>query len=91
MMFTHTQIHDKYAENNGTFWILCRVKTFNSSSLPSPSGVNKEKGEKSSVVAPIFITSYLNTIHIRQHSSHVDMGLLNATIRVNSGENFCYI
>lgn len=83
------KIYDKYAENNGTFWMLCRVKSFNlpSDQIEENDDRGKSMSSSSSVVAPIFITSYLNTIHIRQRSNNVDVGLLNATIRVHSGTN----
>lgn len=71
------QIHDRYADSNGTFWLLCRTKT-----TTDPIKISESK-QKSSPV--IFITSYLNTIHIRQRSVNSPLGLLNATIRVQNG------
>ncbi|KAL7030062.1 hypothetical protein ACKWTF_006501 [Chironomus riparius] len=71
------EIYDKYADRNGTFWQLCTINTkIDSNSIKQTS-------------APaIFITSYLNTIHIRQYSNNNQLGFLNATVRVQSDINF---
>ncbi|KAG5683953.1 hypothetical protein PVAND_013208 [Polypedilum vanderplanki] len=75
---TTIEIFDKYADHNGTFWQLCSI--------------NSVKVESNSVqqMSPsvIFITSYLNTIHIRQRSVNNQIGLLNATVRVQSDINY---
>jgi len=69
------QIYDKYADRNGTFWQLCTLNTkIDSNSIKQTS------------TPAIFITSYLNTIHIRQYSNKNQLGILNATVRVQSGK-----
>ncbi|CRK91200.1 CLUMA_CG004883, isoform A [Clunio marinus] len=70
------QIHDKYAETNGTIWRLCSAMS---------NGKSLNRRETGSV---IIITSYLNTLHIRQKSLDNDIGLLNASIRVQSDLNY---
>lgn len=72
--FLH-QIYDKYAERNGTVWRLCRA---------SAAG-ELAKNSISQASSVIIITSYLNTLHVRQRSVRSDLGLLNATVRVHSG------
>lgn len=62
------QVSDKYADQNGTFWLLCRADDVPETPV-------------------VFITSYLNTIHIRQTSVSTQIGLLNATIRVQPGND----
>lgn len=69
LVLSRRKVIDKYADNNGTYWLLCRA--------------NREDEPQR---AAIFITSYLNTIHIRQRSTNNPVGLLNATVRVQPGE-----
>lgn len=59
------EVIDNYADTNGTIWNLCK---------------SKERGVEQDIIpAPLSITSYLNTLHIRQ----IDMGaILNGTLRV---------
>lgn len=71
------QIFDKYAEKNGTFWLLCPLNK-----NVDGAKVIQKRDTSSSV---IFITSYLNTIHVRQRSAVSGLGLLNATVRVQPG------
>lgn len=59
------EIIDNYADANGTTWKLCK----------SDETISEEDVSS----APLSITSYLNTLHIRQ----IDMGaILNGTLRV---------
>lgn len=69
-------MRDNYGDKNGTTWQLCRIGL----------NVEPEKSIISNSNSVIFITSYLNTIHVKQSSTNSDLGLLNATIRVQMGE-----
>lgn len=62
------EVFDSYADANGTGWTLCAA-------LPA-NGAN--------AVAPVHITSYLNTLHVRQLSGNVGGATvhLNASVRV---------
>lgn len=74
-LYITLQIYDKYADRNGTFWQLCTI---------TPK-IDSNSMKQTSAPA-IFITSYLNTIHIRQYSNNNQLGILNATVRVQSGK-----
>lgn len=70
------QIYDSYADINGSFWSLCKLADEiyrDSSSLLLPS--------------PIHITSYLNSLHIRQKTTDSNYLKLNGTVRVQPGNS----
>lgn len=87
------EVYDNYADVNGTKWVLCAKRDQPRNRLPMQRGSSEadrsaegDNGDSS----PVFITSYLNTLHIRQKSgpalNSVDQsrqgGRLNATIKV---------
>lgn len=64
------EIVDNYADSNGTTWKLCRSEERGIIDLPS---------------APLSITSYLNTLHVRQ----IDMdAVLNGSLRVQPDSGY---
>ncbi|KAK5642078.1 hypothetical protein RI129_008245 [Pyrocoelia pectoralis] len=65
------EIYDNYADNNGTHWFLC----------------SKENENALVPQAPIAISSYLNTLSVRQKSEKVGIPL-NASIKVRYDDNF---
>lgn len=70
----YTQIFDNYADKNGTVWHLCEIEI-------SPD----DDDDVSMQPSPIHITSYLNTLHIRQYAGS-DIGVkLNASVRTQPG------
>lgn len=90
------EIYDNYAdaESNGTIWNLCRVPT-SSDQMDSSSSEEDEHFSKkhfnSNVMqpAPVHITSYLNTLHIKQRTNSLNVGaVLNATVRITSDANY---
>lgn len=71
------QIYDNYADNNGTYWSLCELPTYEEDTQMEPLVM----------ASPIHITSYLNTLHIRQKTTlNLNYLKLNATIRIQPGE-----
>lgn len=69
-----SQIYDSYADINGSYWNLCKLSDEiyrDSSALLLPS--------------PIHITSYLNSLHIRQKTTDSNHLKLNASVRVQPG------
>lgn len=77
------EVYDKYADKNGTSWILCPY-----SESMKTSHVSKRESRRDFTPPVIFMTSYLNTIHIKQSSLSSELGLLNATIRVQPDVNY---
>ena len=80
-LVSQLQIYDNYADNNGSIWNLCELPTYDENSeidtLLMPS--------------PIHITSYLNTLHIRQKTIDNARNLkLNATVRIQPDFNYKY-
>lgn len=72
------KIYDNYADNNGTYWSLCELPTYDENSDIDPYVMPS---------SPIHITSYLNTLHIRQKTTlNLNYLKLNATIRIQPGE-----
>uniref|UniRef100_A0A1B0GQ85 Uncharacterized protein n=1 Tax=Phlebotomus papatasi TaxID=29031 RepID=A0A1B0GQ85_PHLPP len=72
------EIYDNYADNNGTLWVLCSIHT--DQHFPTISHHS---------YTPIFITSYLNTLHIRQRTKMgIDGVLLNATVKIHPDVNY---
>lgn len=68
---------DNYADSNGTSWHLCH------------NGAD-DRGTEGDVLiapAPLAITSYLNTLHIRQRSGTVGIPL-NGSLRVRTDVNY---
>lgn len=76
------QIFDNYADNNGTYWHLCEIPTKNRVNL---LGVSTEI-ESLIRPSPIHITSYLNTLHVREITHNASTVRLNATVRTQSGK-----
>ncbi|XP_055685615.1 uncharacterized protein LOC129791455 isoform X2 [Lutzomyia longipalpis] len=74
------EIYDNYADSNGTVWILCPIHA-------STQDVPPTKFQQG--YTPIFITSYLNTIHIRQRTKMGIEGVpLNASVKIHSDTNY---
>ncbi|XP_072375312.1 uncharacterized protein [Diabrotica undecimpunctata] len=66
------EIFDSYSDANGTVWKLCYDPEMEDSLLP---------------VSPIYISSYLNTLHLRQ--IHGSQGIpLNGTLKVQFDGNY---
>lgn len=105
------EIYDNYADVNGTKWILCARRDHRRSRLASArasaggqryAADNEEEIQRDS--SPVFITSYLNTLHIRQRSSEFfengmsslnqrgrtssAMARLNATVKVYEDKSY---
>lgn len=87
---------DNYADNNGTWWELCDISDIG---LPFFQGIDQlQKGDSksqeeliksyTSYHGPIHIRSYLNTLHIRQKVKGLIGAKLNATIFVQSDDNY---
>lgn len=68
----YIEVLDNYADSNGTSWYLCHVNSFEDGSPLS---------------APVSITSYLNTLHIRQRGG-VNGIPLNGSLRVQNDGNY---
>ncbi|XP_044736742.1 uncharacterized protein LOC123298714 [Chrysoperla carnea] len=66
------EIYDNYADQDGTKWYVCMNP--NEDLLLPPS--------------PISITSYLNTLHIRQINTEIGGIILNGTVRVQPDINY---
>lgn len=66
------EIYDNYADSNGTQWYLCYYKENENIFVPQ---------------APIAISSYINTLHIRQKSKAVGIPL-NGTLKIKEDANF---
>lgn len=88
------EIYDNYAdaESNGTIWNLCKVPTI-SEQIESSSSEEDEHFNKNhfSIMqpAPVHITSYLNTLFIKQKTNNLNAGaVLNATVRITSDSNY---
>ncbi|XP_037027805.1 uncharacterized protein LOC119068348 isoform X6 [Bradysia coprophila] len=80
------EIFDNYADNNGTYWHLCEVPNSNRLNLlDDPSGID-------SLIqpSPIHITSYLNTLHVREITHNGSIVRLNATVRTQADINYKY-
>lgn len=90
--FYFAQIYDNYADRNGTLWHLCELNH-----NPGGGGAPSQELSKSAYSAeykliennlarpaPIYITSYLNTLHIRQRTVQGLAVRLNATIRLQA-------
>ncbi|XP_065085313.1 uncharacterized protein LOC135707424 isoform X2 [Ochlerotatus camptorhynchus] len=78
------EIYDNYADKNGTLWHLCELNHPNATSSKAYSAEYKLIENNLAKPAPIYITSYLNTLHIRQRTVQ-GMGVrLNATIRMQN-------
>ncbi|XP_058822414.1 uncharacterized protein LOC131683943 isoform X3 [Topomyia yanbarensis] len=78
------EISDNYADRNGTLWHLCDINHSNASAGNAYSAEYRTIESNLAKPAPIYITSYLNTLHIRQRNVQ-GMGVrLNATIRLQS-------
>uniref|UniRef100_A0A6E8PJD8 Uncharacterized protein n=1 Tax=Aedes aegypti TaxID=7159 RepID=A0A6E8PJD8_AEDAE len=78
------EIFDNYADKNGTLWHLCELNHPNASVSKAYSAEYKLIENSQAKPAPIYITSYLNTLHIRQRNVQ-GMGVrLNATIRLQN-------
>ncbi|XP_058063429.1 uncharacterized protein LOC131213412 [Anopheles bellator] len=71
------EIYDNYTDSNGTLWHLCELRARNPELL-----------EPVAKAAPIYITSYLNTIHIRQHNVNGTGIRLNATVRLQEDAGY---
>lgn len=84
--FSFLQIFDNYADNNGTYWHLCEVPNKNRLNLLGGST------EIESLIrpSPIHITSYLNTLHVREITHNGSNVRLNATVRTQSGKLWAY-
>ncbi|KAF5270044.1 hypothetical protein FQR65_LT05843 [Abscondita terminalis] len=65
------EIHDNYSDKNGSYWYLC-YKDMENSLIPQ---------------APIALSSYLNTLYVRQKSG-VNGIPLNASVKVKIDENY---
>lgn len=76
------QIYDNYADNNGTYWHLCEIPNKNVFNLLD------ESMEIDNLIrpSPIHITSYLNTLHIREITHNGSIVRLNATVRTQTGK-----
>ncbi|XP_059617745.1 uncharacterized protein LOC132262482 [Phlebotomus argentipes] len=78
---TTLEIFDNYADNNGSVWVLCSIHTADSQHI-SPTIFHQG-------YTPIFITSYLNTIHIRQRTRMGTESVpLNATVKIHPDTNY---
>lgn len=92
------EVNDNYADNNGTWWELCDVRDigmpfFKEFSNKLESQLEETTTKKMaqldnnfSYSAPIFIRSYLNTLHVRQKSKGFTGARLNATVYVQQGK-----
>lgn len=69
------QIYDNYADINGSYWNLCKLTSMEE---------NYNVGTFLTFTT-IHITSYLNTIHIRQKTTDTNHLILNATVRIQPG------
>ncbi|XP_055323439.1 uncharacterized protein LOC129578625 isoform X2 [Sitodiplosis mosellana] len=74
------EIYDNYADINGSFWNLCKLSTLE----------DNYKGDAILLPSPIHITSYLNTINIRQKTTDSINLNLNASVRVQPDFNYKY-
>ncbi|GAB0092216.1 C-type lectin-like [Sergentomyia squamirostris] len=75
------EVYDNYADNNGTVWVVCSMET---GTTQHPQSGNRQKS-----YPPVFITSYLNTLHIRQHTKMgADTVSLNATIKIHPDTDY---
>lgn len=96
------EVTDNYADNNGTWWELCDVndtgmplfKEFNNKFSSQVSVQQQEVTTRKitkidtnfAYATPIFIRSYLNTLHIRQKVKGLIGAKLNATIYIQRGK-----
>ncbi|XP_055525442.1 uncharacterized protein LOC129718573 isoform X3 [Wyeomyia smithii] len=79
------EIFDNYADKNGTLWHLCELVHLNATSAKTGYSAEYQLIENNPAKpAPIYITSYLNTLHIRQRSVQGLGVRLNATIRLQA-------
>ncbi|KAJ8978845.1 hypothetical protein NQ317_004456, partial [Molorchus minor] len=65
------EVYDNYSDTNGTIWKLCH----------DPSAA------EAILLTPIYISSYLNTLHIRQKYGLTGI-LLNGSLRVQFDDNY---
>ncbi|XP_039440556.1 uncharacterized protein LOC120421415 isoform X3 [Culex pipiens pallens] len=86
------EIYDNYADRNGTLWHLCELNhnpgggaaTSQEQSKSAYSAEYKLIENNLARPAPIYITSYLNTLHVRQRTVQGLAVRLNATIRLQA-------
>ncbi|XP_031632855.1 uncharacterized protein LOC116346788 isoform X2 [Contarinia nasturtii] len=74
------EIYDNYADINGSFWNLCKLSALD----------DNYRGDAVLLPSPIHITSYLNTINIRQKTTDLINLNLNASIRIQPDFNYKY-
>lgn len=96
------QIYDNYADSNGTYWHLCEIHIHSDDEsevpqlqnvqLPNLNSMNIANTDSQTQLpqwmmpSPVHITSYLNTLHVRQITEIGSAAVqLNATIRVQPG------
>lgn len=69
------EVCDRYADTNGTSWTLCDARHTKQTSTTMTDDVAPPP--------PVHITSYLNTLHVRQlNVDAIDGAVLNASVRV---------
>ncbi|XP_058443100.1 uncharacterized protein LOC131425318 isoform X3 [Malaya genurostris] len=78
------EVYDNYADKNGTLWHLCEIIHSNASGSNSYSAEYRAIESSVAKPAPIYITSYLNTLHVRQRNVQGLGVRLNATVRLQS-------
>ncbi|KAJ8957029.1 hypothetical protein NQ314_006619 [Rhamnusium bicolor] len=66
------EVYDNYSDTNGTSWKLCYNADIEETIVP---------------MAPIYISSFLNTLHLRQKNSNIGIPL-NGSLRVQFDENY---
>uniref|UniRef100_A0A182KH01 EGF-like domain-containing protein n=1 Tax=Anopheles christyi TaxID=43041 RepID=A0A182KH01_9DIPT len=96
-------IYDNYTDSNGTLWHLCEHHPTGKPTEPEPIKQNgleyhyaphgpaklrQPIGHGLAKPAPIYITSYLNTIHIRQRNANGTGIRLNATVRLQEDAGY---
>ncbi|GLV32031.1 tolkin [Carabus blaptoides fortunei] len=72
---------DNYADSNGTSWHLCYSGAAGDESIEADGSVLVASA------APLAITSYLNTLHVRQRSRTLGIPL-NGSVRVRTDVNY---
>ncbi|XP_055912798.1 uncharacterized protein LOC129946580 isoform X2 [Eupeodes corollae] len=93
------EIYDNYADYNGTKWQLCKYPNLTQLDDEQYVGISKPEHQKlqqqqkhdyplEPQLAPVYITSYLNTLHIRQRTYSKSDINLNGTVRIQQDNNY---
>ncbi|XP_055844862.1 uncharacterized protein LOC129911179 isoform X2 [Episyrphus balteatus] len=97
------EIYDNYADYNGTKWQLCKypnLTQLDDEQYVSSTGNKHQEHQQQQQqqqnpdyplepqLAPVYITSYLNTLHIRQRTYSKSDINLNGTVRIQQDNNY---